>query len=74
MADNGPGVPAADQERIFAMGSTSKDADSGTGLGLFISRKIATSHRGRLTVADAPGGGAAFTLDLPAAPPSGAGD
>lgn len=74
VADNGPGVPAEDRERIFAMGSTSKDADSGTGLGLFISRKIATSHRGRLTVADASGGGAAFTLDLPAAPPSGAVD
>jgi signal transduction histidine kinase len=68
VADTGPGVPAVDHERIFRMGTTSKDADSGTGMGLFISRKIAANHGGTLTVANGPDGGAVFTLDLPAAP------
>jgi signal transduction histidine kinase len=67
--DQGPGVPAADRERVFEPfarlpGSRAR-ADTGSGLGLAIARQLATLHDGTLTVAEAPGGGARFTLALP---------
>lgn len=65
VADNGPGVPVADRERIFEAFHTGKE--DGTGLGLLISRKIVESLGGAITVADRPGGGATFTVFLPAA-------
>ena len=64
VTDNGPGVPVADRERIFDAFHTGKE--EGTGLGLLISRKIVESLGGTITVADRPGGGAAFTVFLPA--------
>lgn len=75
--DHGPGVPATDRDRIFvpfARGrGTPADrvaAGAGVGLGLPIAKRIADAHGGRIDLADAPGGGAAFTLILPhAAPP-----
>jgi signal transduction histidine kinase len=62
--DDGPGVPSADRERIFAPFFTTKD--QGTGLGLAVCSQIAALHAGRLSVADSPLGGARFLLDLPA--------
>ena len=62
-ADSGPGVPVELQERIFNPFFTTKP--SGTGLGLAKSFAILESHRGRIEYADAPGGGAMFTLVLP---------
>jgi signal transduction histidine kinase len=73
VADQGPGVPQADRERIFlpfARGVTAADrggADGGVGLGLSVARRIVEAHRGELRVDDAPGGGARFTARLPAA-------
>lgn len=66
VADNGPGIAAADRERIFEPFYTAKE--EGTGLGLLISRKIVESLGGAITVADRPGGGAAFTVSLPVGP------
>ena len=61
--DNGPGVAAADRERIFTPFFSNKE--DGTGLGLSISRKIVESYGGRLTVSDSEMGGACFTVLLP---------
>ena len=71
VADDGPGVPQADRERIFerfARVDAARTAhDGGTGLGLAIARDIAVSHGGTLTL-DPELEGARFTLTLPAAP------
>jgi len=65
IADDGPGVPAADRERIFQRFVTTRPG--GNGLGLSTSREIAQAHGGTLTLRDSPGGGATFVLQLPAA-------
>ncbi len=63
ICDNGPGIPEADRERIFAPFVSGKEG--GTGLGLSISRKIVESYNGRLTVSASDLGGACFTVFLP---------
>ncbi len=63
--DHGPGVPAADRERVFEAFVTGKS--QGTGLGLAVARRIVELHGGRLTVEDAPGGGALFRVEIPTA-------
>ena len=66
--DHGPGVPEADQERIFQRFARADDGrrQPGTaGLGLAIVRAIAEAHHGRVTLDSAPGRGATFTLHLP---------
>jgi signal transduction histidine kinase len=62
--DSGPGVPADARESIFVPFYTTKE--KGTGLGLAISQRIVKSHQGTLTVTSPPGGGAEFTVSLPA--------
>lgn len=70
VADDGPGVPATERERIFERFTRLDDARSrdagGTGLGLAIAREIARLHGGDVTVGDRTGGGACFRLVLPA--------
>lgn len=61
--DHGPGVPAADRDKIFEPFFTGKT--QGTGLGLAITRRIVELHRGTITVDDAPGGGALFCIEIP---------
>lgn len=64
--DSGPGVPPHMREKIFERfwrGETSKE---GAGLGLAIVRRIMHALRGSVSVADAPGGGAMFSLQFPA--------
>ncbi|GGF10097.1 sensor histidine kinase [Williamsia phyllosphaerae] len=74
VADTGPGVAAADRERIFERMvrlDDSRDRRSGgSGLGLAVARGLARSHGGELVLVDAghngPGlSGAVFRLDLP---------
>jgi signal transduction histidine kinase len=65
--DSGPGVAAEKRAAIFEPFFTTK-AD-GSGLGLWIVQQIARAHGGAITVADAPEGGAVFTLQLPLQPP-----
>lgn len=67
VADNGPGIPEADLERVFDRFYVTGSArtPSGTGLGLFIVRAIAEAHGGRVTAANLAPAGACFTLDLP---------
>jgi len=61
--DNGPGIPAELQDKIFAPFYSTKDG--GTGLGLSISKKIVESYGGTLTLSDSESGGADFTVFLP---------
>ncbi|HEX8347077.1 MAG TPA: PAS domain S-box protein [Actinoplanes sp.] len=69
VSDNGPGIPPADLERIFRAfersATTTKSNDEGTGLGLYVSQKLAELLRARLTVASVVGQGSTFTLSLP---------
>ena len=70
VADEGPGIPSADRERIFEpftrLPGVARDRAGGTGLGLAIARRIVTAHDGTIGVDDAPGGGARFVVTLPA--------
>lgn len=67
VADDGPGVPEADRERIFerfARVDPARTSGGGTGLGLAIARQIARRHRGDLTL-DGAAPGARFEIRLP---------
>lgn len=65
--DDGPGVAARDQERIFERFGRAKTGrgTEGSGLGLSIVRAITEAHDGRLTLDSVRGHGATFTLVLP---------
>ncbi|GAB4164683.1 MAG: hypothetical protein Tsb0017_02860 [Geothermobacteraceae bacterium] len=67
VADNGPGIPEPLQERIFEPFFTTKKEGEGTGLGLYLCRKILQGHGGSLELESAPGMGARFRLALPRA-------
>jgi two-component system, OmpR family, sensor kinase len=72
VADDGPGIPAADRERVFERfyrADTSRTG-SNAGLGLSIARWIVDQHHGRIVVDAAMLGGAAFLVDLPLLPHS----
>lgn len=69
VADQGPGLSAEDQARVFAkFERLGRSGDGGSGLGLYISRRLARAMGGDLSVESAPGQGARFMLELPAAP------
>jgi signal transduction histidine kinase len=63
--DNGVGMDAGTQEKLFTPFFSSK-GDKGTGLGLFIANKIVEQHGGEITVSSAPGRGSLFRISLPA--------
>ncbi len=74
VADQGPGISPEQAAKVFdkfeRLGRDSgRDAgkDGGSGLGLYISRRLAEAMAGTLSVGVAAGGGALFTLELPAA-------
>lgn len=68
VADNGPGVPDEDKERIFDRfyrGDSSRTDKEHFGIGLSVAREIALLHKGSLYVRDTAGSGATFVLKLP---------
>ena len=67
VSDQGPGIAAADQQRIFERFERAHPEEGGTGLGLAIARRLARSMGGDVNLDSAPGEGARFTLMLPAA-------
>jgi signal transduction histidine kinase len=67
IADEGPGIGAGDEQRIFERFERAHGKEGGTGLGLAISRRLARSMGGDVTLDSAPGDGARFTLTLPSA-------
>lgn len=68
VADQGKGIAVADQARIFEKFERVDPSEpGGSGLGLYIARRLARAMGGDLTVDSAPGMGARFILSLPAA-------
>ncbi|HEY5628371.1 MAG TPA: HAMP domain-containing sensor histidine kinase [Candidatus Limnocylindrales bacterium] len=69
--DQGPGIPPAEQERIFEpftrLHGTTRHGSGGTGLGLAIARRIAEAMHGSITVSSPEGAGARFIVTLPVA-------
>src|SRR4051812_2957846 len=72
VTDSGPGIPEADLPRVFerfyrvdkARSRNTRDP-GGTGLGLAIVKHLVGLHGGTVAVANRPGGGAIFTIELP---------
>lgn len=74
VADQGPGIPPEERRRIFArfyrLDTPESVRTRGAGIGLAILRDFADRSGAAVTVDDAPGGGARFTVDFPVEPVS----
>ncbi len=64
VADNGPGIPAAEREKLFLPHYSTKQR--GSGLGLAIVRRIVAEHGGSIAVTDNTPRGTRFAIELPA--------
>ncbi len=71
IADQGPGIPAGEEERIFEKLARGQAASNrpGAGLGLAICKGIVTAHQGRIQAVNHPQGGAQFLVTLPLGTP-----
>lgn len=67
--DHGPGIPAAERERVFERFERLDTGAErpGVGLGLYIVRIIAQNHGGSVRAEETPGGGTTFVVELPLA-------
>jgi two-component system phosphate regulon sensor histidine kinase PhoR len=63
--DDGPGIPAADRERVFTLGERGPTSASGTGIGLALVRLMLERVGGRVHAEDSPLGGACFVVAVP---------
>lgn len=71
VCDQGKGIPAGDQQRIFEQFERGADhiSPDGFGLGLYISRQLVEAHGGRIGLASEVGKGSVFSVTLPLAVP-----
>jgi signal transduction histidine kinase len=73
VVDEGPGIPTESLPLLFNRFARLRTPDTqkvrGTGLGLYISRRIVEAHGGRITVESEPGRGSTFSVEVPIAPP-----
>jgi signal transduction histidine kinase len=71
VADQGLGIPAAEQQRVFEkfyrLDTELSRAGGGTGLGLYITRELVRRMGGTVSVESEPGVGSTFTIELPRA-------
>lgn len=69
ISDTGRGIPGSEHERIFERfyrsPNSGYNASSGTGIGLYLVRKMAALHHGTVEVDSQPGKGSAFTVRIP---------
>ncbi|MBD8665646.1 HAMP domain-containing histidine kinase [Rhizobium sp. CFBP 8752] len=65
VADNGNGVSETNRDRLFQPFFSTRRQEGGTGMGLEIARTMLASHRGTITLMDAPQPGAAFLITVP---------
>jgi PAS domain S-box-containing protein len=68
--DDGPGIAKENLASIFDPFYTTKRPGRGTGLGLSICKSVMKEHNGSVEAANAPGGGAMFTVTLPVSAPN----
>lgn len=66
VADNGPGVPAADRQRVFGLMTQGDPDGEGLGLGLATCQRIVQAHGGTITLDRAPEGGALVRIAVAA--------
>ncbi len=68
VVDRGPGIEPADKKKAFEkfhrLGNEATRRAKGTGLGLYLCKKIVKTHGGNIEVNDNPGGGSIFTVQL----------
>lgn len=73
VTDQGPGIPAADRERVFErfvrLGNVLTRETQGAGVGLFIARRSVEAMGGKIWAEPAPGGGSTFHMRMPGAHP-----
>lgn len=65
VTDRGPGIPAADRERVFDPLVRLDTRIPGSGIGLATCRRIVEAHGGRIGVAESEAGGASLWFELP---------
>lgn len=68
VSDQGPGIPSRQAQAIWQPFQSTR-VGGGTGIGLAVARGLVLAHGGRISVGAARGGGACFTVELPAATP-----
>ncbi len=70
VSDTGPGIPDEEKEKVlskfYRMGSEETRNAKGTGLGLYLCKKIVEAHKGRLKIADNIPVGSRFIITFPA--------
>jgi two-component system, OmpR family, sensor histidine kinase VicK len=73
IVDHGAGIAPEQQGLLFQRFARLRTPDTanvrGTGLGLYISRRIVEAHSGRIWVASEPGRGSTFSVEMPIDPP-----